>query len=118
MANNSQIGGSLTKLVYFSREPGSDNIGGRLHFRKFEADQIDPCLEFIQQLKGNHENRNSLGENRVQKFCVVATGGGAYKYYNTIKDVLGPEIVREDEMECLIMGTCKHHGVSPAPYNS
>lgn len=35
---------------------------------------------------------------------VMATGGGAYKFYEKIKDALGVEIYREDEMECLIVG--------------
>lgn len=34
----------------------------------------------------------------------MATGGGAYKYYDKIKDVLGVDVIREDEMECLIIG--------------
>ena len=35
---------------------------------------------------------------------VIATGGGAYKYYDEMKKVLGVEVLREDEMQCLIMG--------------
>jgi type II pantothenate kinase len=35
---------------------------------------------------------------------VVATGGGAYKFYSKIKAALGVEVMREDEMECLIIG--------------
>ena len=35
---------------------------------------------------------------------IIATGGGAYKYYEEMKKVLGIEVLREDEMECLIMG--------------
>lgn len=34
----------------------------------------------------------------------MATGGGAYKYYDEMKKVLGAEVLREDEMECLIIG--------------
>jgi len=34
----------------------------------------------------------------------MATGGGAYKYYDRIKEALGVEVIREDEMECLIIG--------------
>ena len=91
----------MTKLVHFSRELDSDDIGGRLHFLKFEADQINRCLDFIQQL---NDKQKSLGETGAEEFYVVATGGGAYKYYDTIKDVLGLKVVREDEMECLITG--------------
>ena len=34
----------------------------------------------------------------------MATGGGAFKYYDEMRKVLGTEVLREDEMECLIMG--------------
>lgn len=34
----------------------------------------------------------------------MATGGGAYKYYEKIKDALGVDVIREEEMECLIIG--------------
>lgn len=35
---------------------------------------------------------------------IMATGGGAYKYYDEMRRVLGVEILREDEMDCLIIG--------------
>lgn len=35
---------------------------------------------------------------------VMATGGGAYKFYDKIRDRLGVDMYREDEMECLIVG--------------
>lgn len=34
----------------------------------------------------------------------MATGGGAYKFYDKIRDALGVDVLREDEMECLIIG--------------
>lgn len=34
----------------------------------------------------------------------MATGGGAYKYYERMREMLGVEVLREDEMECLIIG--------------
>lgn len=46
------IGGSLAKIVYFSRE-NNDNAesGGRLHFLSFETDQIDDCIEYLRCLQ-------------------------------------------------------------------
>lgn len=48
----------------------------------------------------------------------MATGGGAFKYYDDIKKALGVEVLREDEMECLIIGmvpcsadACPGHGI-------
>lgn len=97
-----QIGGSLAKLVYFSREPRSADGGGRLNFLNFETDRIDLCIDFIQQLKQKQQQLN--GSNPAE-LCVMATGGGAYKYYDRMKEVLGVDVLREDEMECLIIGT-------------
>ncbi|KAL9640872.1 MAG: hypothetical protein Q9164_000030 [Protoblastenia rupestris] len=95
------IGGSLAKLVYFSREPDSTELGGRLNFLKFETDRISECFHFVQQLKSKQQTLNG---SKSDDLLVVATGGGAYKYYDEMKKVLGVEVLREDEMECLIMG--------------
>ncbi|KAI9808585.1 MAG: hypothetical protein M1825_003734 [Sarcosagium campestre] len=95
------IGGSLAKLVYFSRERHSPDLGGRLNFVSFETDTIDACLEFMQQLKAK---QLTLNGSEPGELCVMATGGGAYKYYDQIKEALGVEVLREDEMECLIIG--------------
>ncbi|KAK3498280.1 fumble-domain-containing protein [Neurospora crassa] len=96
------IGGSLAKLVYFSREPHSTEPGGRLNFVSFETDHIDDCLEFMRALKHKHQMLNE--SNIGPELCVMATGGGAYKFYDMIRDVLGVDVIREDEMECLIIG--------------
>lgn len=34
----------------------------------------------------------------------MATGGGAFKFYDKIRDALGVDVSREEEMECLIIG--------------
>lgn len=65
----------------------------------FETDRIDDCIKFMQQLKLEQQALKG-GE-----LCVMATGGGAFKYYDKIKEALGVDIVREDEMECLIIGS-------------
>ena len=46
----------------------------------------------------------ALNGSRPGELCVMATGGGAYKYYDRIRDALGVDVLREDEMECLIIG--------------
>ncbi|RMZ81262.1 hypothetical protein DV737_g2585, partial [Chaetothyriales sp. CBS 132003] len=94
------IGGSLAKLVYFSREPGSAD-GGRLSFLCFETDRIDLCIEFIQELKQSQAQVNGPSPPQLS---VMATGGGAYKFYERMRDTLHVNVVREDEMACLIMG--------------
>ncbi|KAL9006128.1 MAG: hypothetical protein Q9188_001097 [Gyalolechia gomerana] len=95
------IGGSLAKLVYFSHEPNSKDLGGRLNFLRYETDQIDQCLGFIKRLQSEHHQQNG---SKSGKMSIMATGGGAYKYYEEMKRVLGVEVLREDEMDCLIMG--------------
>ena len=87
--------------MYFSREGHSIEHGGRLNFIKFESDAIEDCFSFIALLKTKHQRLNG---SRPNELCVMATGGGAYKYYDRMKEVLGVEILREDEMECLIIG--------------
>ena len=53
-----QIGGSLAKLVYFSREANSTEPGGRLNFLSFETDRIDDCIEFMKDLKDRQQTLN------------------------------------------------------------
>lgn len=67
------------------------------------------CIEFMKKLKQKHIEKFVNGERRRQPLdlCVMATGGGAYKYYDRIKEALGVEVLREDEMECLIIGKSK-----------
>ncbi|KAK9066476.1 hypothetical protein SSX86_013798 [Deinandra increscens subsp. villosa] len=114
------IGGSLIKLVYFSRHEdrvandkrkmstkerfGVTNfygrsfpiLGGRLHFVKFETAKINECLEFI------HSKQLHRGEN--DNAVIKATGGGAYKFADLFKEKLGVVIDKEDEMHCLVAG--------------
>lgn len=46
----------------------------------------------------------ALNGSNPGELCVMATGGGAYKYYDRIRERLGVDVLREDEMECLIIG--------------
>jgi type II pantothenate kinase len=50
------------------------------------------------------ENQQMLNGSNPGELCVMATGGGAYKYYELIRDALGVDVLPEDEMECLIIG--------------
>lgn len=54
--------------------------------RKLQADQ-------------KHDNGSKSPD-----LCIMATGGGAFKYFDKIKEALNVEVIREDEMECLIIG--------------
>ncbi|TXG56284.1 hypothetical protein EZV62_017597 [Acer yangbiense] len=108
------IGGTLIKLVYFSRNkdrPIDENknsknsvIDGRLHFAKFETSKINDCLEFILSNKlhlgGFRHHEDPASDN----ILIKATGGGAYRFADLIKEKLGVSIEKEEEMECLVAG--------------
>ncbi|XVF09297.1 hypothetical protein REPUB_Repub07fG0080500 [Reevesia pubescens] len=126
------IGGSLIKLVYFSRHEdrsiddkrkktvkerlGISNgnrrsypiLGGRLHFVKFETSKLNDCLDFIsskQLHRGGTDSHHWNSEASVNENAVIkATGGGAYKFADLFKERLGVCIDKEDEMDCLVAG--------------
>ncbi|KAF1871100.1 hypothetical protein Lal_00020834 [Lupinus albus] len=122
------IGGSLIKLVYFSRhEDQSANdkrkrsvkerlglsnsnrrsypiLGGRLHFVKFETRKINECLDFISSKQLHCGGLESHYTDADQNAIIKATGGGAYKYADLFKERLGVSLDKEDEMDCLVAG--------------
>uniref|UniRef100_A0A0C9RHX8 TSA: Wollemia nobilis Ref_Wollemi_Transcript_19386_963 transcribed RNA sequence n=1 Tax=Wollemia nobilis TaxID=56998 RepID=A0A0C9RHX8_9CONI len=126
------IGGSLIKLVYFSRhaEPpmgvegcrtkcrSKDNeriasrrrypiLGGRLHFVKFETSKLNDCLNFIKSKKlhnGQNLHHWTIKESNNGDPIIKATGGGAFKFTDIFKERLGVTLDKEDEMDCLVAG--------------
>ncbi|KAF8470233.1 fumble-domain-containing protein [Kalaharituber pfeilii] len=108
------IGGSLAKLVYFTRDPNGE--GGKLNFKNFETERIDDLINFMDRLmtggdtlltipEQDEDAREQIKQKRRRDgLHVMATGGGAYKFYDNFRERLGVEIYREDEMECLIVG--------------
>ncbi|GMH16794.1 hypothetical protein Nepgr_018635 [Nepenthes gracilis] len=126
------IGGSLIKLVYFSRHedkriedkrkssfkqrfgiPNGNRrsypiLGGRLHFVKFETSKINECLEFIKSKQlhrgGMNPRRWPVDISPNENVVVKATGGGAYKFADLFKEKLGVSLDKEDEMDCLVAG--------------
>ncbi|XP_057855485.2 pantothenate kinase 2 isoform X2 [Cryptomeria japonica] len=121
------LGGSLIKIVYFSRHAEVESeledhnkrsprtitrrrspiLGGRLHFVRFETSKLDDCLNFIQS-KNLHRGQ-SFHERGISGFTdgepiIKATGGGAYKFADIFKDRLGVTLSKEDEMDCLVAG--------------
>ncbi|KAM3587146.1 hypothetical protein VKS41_002187 [Umbelopsis sp. WA50703] len=93
------IGGSLTKIVYYTSTPGIQ--GGRLHFKRVETEMIDTGIELVARLL--QDTQKSTRANITPH--VVATGGGAHMYYEKLQNAFpGIPIHKEDEMECLIIG--------------
>lgn len=108
------IGGTLTKLVYFTSSSsklaaaGGKSIrrGGKLHFRDFQTGNFEKeALNFI-----IHLIRTSIIKKSYPPITyIMATGGGAHKFHklmiSTFKKHNFPmHIVKKDEMECLIKG--------------
>jgi type II pantothenate kinase len=54
------------------------------------------------------DNKGNIGKGK--KMRVMATGGGSYKFYESMKKELDVEVVQEDEMECLIVGNSRPLG--------
>ncbi|RAL41205.1 hypothetical protein DM860_017754 [Cuscuta australis] len=126
------IGGSLIKLVYFSRHEGAQVddkrkrkvkerfgvsnghrrtypiLGGRLHFVKFETTKINECMDFISSKQlhcgGLDTPRWHSEAPHNYNAIIKATGGGAYKFSDLFKERLGVSIEKEDEMDCLVAG--------------
>ncbi|KAL9937751.1 hypothetical protein V8E36_003296, partial [Tilletia maclaganii] len=117
------IGGSLAKLVYFTRAPEDANSadfqtsararrslppvlpGGRLNFVKFETEHIEQCVSFLAELLSLSAKANSVSLEEMRRGVkLTATGGGAHMYKELFERELGIEVQREDEMSCLITG--------------
>jgi len=79
--------------------------GGSLNFERFETEHIDDCVEFIQALIERSAKVNGVSFEDMRKSVkIMATGGGAHRFYEMFRDTLCVEVRREDEMECLIEG--------------
>lgn len=79
--------------------------GGSLNFERFETDNIAECVEFIQALIERSAQVNGVSIEEMRKGVkIMATGGGAHKFYELFSRTLSVEVRPEDEMECLIEG--------------
>lgn len=92
------IGGSLTKVVYITKD---SNGGSRINFKHFETIDIDQCITFLSSLIKQYNESCGREKSAIH---IMATGGGAFKHYNLFQTGLNAEIVRQDEMECLVAG--------------
>ncbi|KAG7824016.1 hypothetical protein KL909_002753 [Ogataea angusta] len=95
------IGGSLSKLVYFSKDENEE--GGRLNFYKTETSKIDEFIEYLKTILKKyyrHDGKTLINPN----LTLIATGGGSYKFYDKLKKSLNCKVQKEDEMQCLIIG--------------
>lgn len=110
------IGGSLIKMVYFSRNSDSSVdcssngnlnnsiLSGRLHFEKFETRKIDDWINFLSTMQLRHCGSQCNQSPASDKNIIKATGGGAFKFADLLKEKLGIILDKEDEMDCLVTG--------------
>ncbi|XP_006454191.1 hypothetical protein AGABI2DRAFT_197040 [Agaricus bisporus var. bisporus H97] len=123
---NKRASGALTPLVLDSQNTLSNGLstinhdllrdsalrraaqhfpGGSLNFERFETDDIGTCVEFIQELIQRSAQMNGVSIEEMRKGVkIMATGGGAHRFYELFREKLQVEVRREDEMECLIEG--------------
>jgi len=71
----------------------SQHLAGTFHFIKFQTARIDEFVDIVR--------RERLLENSTR---VYSTGGGALKFHDMLKRDLDVELVRFDELECLVRG--------------
>jgi len=75
-------------LVFYSPQ-----AGGRLHFLKFETRNMGRAIDLI-FANGLHNNVRQFG----------CTGGGAHKFASEFLEKLDVQMVKYDEMDCLVRG--------------
>ncbi|KAF6754278.1 pantothenate kinase [Ephemerocybe angulata] len=100
---SSTLHDNLLRHTSFSRPRNFP--GGSLNFERFETDDIDACVAFIQELISRSAEVNGVSIEEMRRSVkIMATGGGAHKFYELFREELQVEVRREDEMECLIEG--------------
>ncbi len=76
-----------------------------MNFERFETDNVEDCVAFIKELIETSATANNVTlDDMKASVKVMATGGGAHCFYELFSNELGVEVLREDEMECLITG--------------
>lgn len=79
--------------------------GGRLNFIKFETSKLSACISFLETLISSSAASNRVPLDVMKRSVkIMATGGGAHKFHERLRSELGVEVVREEEMECLVLG--------------
>lgn len=99
-----RVSSSMSK--HFRRRSSTANMpGGRLNFVKYETDRLDDCIEYIATLISSSSASNGVSLEQMKKSVkIIATGGGAHLFYDQLQSELGVQVVREEEMDCLITG--------------
>ncbi|GAA6014904.1 hypothetical protein JCM10207_002218 [Rhodosporidiobolus poonsookiae] len=79
--------------------------GGRLNFVKFETSDLSSLISFLRTLISSSAASNRVPLDLMKRNVqIMATGGGAHKFHQQLRDELGIEVRSEEEMECLVLG--------------
>ncbi|KAI5479843.1 hypothetical protein MNV49_002655 [Pseudohyphozyma bogoriensis] len=98
---------SLLKSAHARRRSSVSTLptGGRLNFTKFETSQMTSLISFLSTLISSSAASNRVPlEVMKRNVKIMATGGGAHKFYDRLRDELGVEVRKEEEMDCLVLG--------------
>lgn len=100
-ASTSAFQSHLRRRSSTSRIPS----GGRLNFNKFETSDLASLISFLQTLISSSAASNRVPLDVMKRSVkIMATGGGAHKFHERLRNELGVEVMREEEMECLVLG--------------
>lgn len=98
--NPSHLHDSLLRRASVQHFPG-----GSLNFERYETEHIEDCLEFIRTLIERSAEVNDVPlEDMRRGVKIIATGGGAHRFFDLLAEEVQVEVHREDEMACLIEG--------------
>jgi len=86
--NYGETGVKEKQLSFYSRE-----LGGELHFIRFETRSMENALDLIKD-NNLHVNIKRMG----------ATGGGAHKYAQDWERIVGIQMNKHEELECMVVG--------------
>ncbi|KAF8841899.1 fumble [Paxillus ammoniavirescens] len=79
--------------------------GGSINFERFETSNISGLITFISELISRSAVANGVSIEEMRRGVkLMATGGGAHMFGGLFEKELSVEVLREDEMECLIEG--------------
>ncbi|TFK87590.1 pantothenate kinase [Polyporus arcularius HHB13444] len=98
--NSSHLHDSLLRRASVQHFPG-----GSLNFERFETEHIEDCLAFIRALIERSAEVNGVPLEEMRRGVkIIATGGGAHRFFDLLAEEVQVEVHREDEMACLIEG--------------
>ncbi|KAG6333271.1 hypothetical protein ID866_5823 [Astraeus odoratus] len=79
--------------------------GGYINFERFETENTSALISFISDLITRSADANGVSIEEMRRGVkIVATGGGAHRFGELLEKEVRVEVLREEEMDCLIEG--------------